>query len=83
MKPEKFIVHVLEIALYTSVCLELGFITGALCGGSWDFSWYELEAICYVFLVWAGFKIWAEILEELRGINEKLKENETKNLSNP
>ena len=76
MKPEKFIVCVLEIALYTSVCVELGFITGALCGGSWDFSWYGLEAICYVFLVWAGFKIWSEILENLKEINDKLKKDE-------
>ncbi len=76
MKPEKFIVRVLEIALYASVCVELGFITGALCGGSWDFSWYGLEAICYVFLVWAGFKIWSEILENLKEINDKLKRDE-------
>lgn len=76
MKPEKFIVRVLEIALYGSVCIELGFITGALCGGSWDFSWYGLEAICYVFLVWAGFKIWSEILENLKEINDKLKRDE-------
>ena len=76
VKPEEFIVRVLEIALYSSVCLELGFITGALCGGSWDFSWYGLEAICYIFLVWAGFKIWTEILEELRGINKKLEGDE-------
>lgn len=76
MKPEKFIVRVLEIALYTSICVELGFITGALCGGSWDFSWYGLEAICYIFLVWAGFKIWSEILENLKEINDKLKKDE-------
>ena len=80
MKPEKFIVETLEIALYTCVCLELGFITGALFGGSLNFSWYGLEAICYVFLVWAGFKIWAEILGHLREINEKLKEDETETL---